>query len=236
MICVVFGMRRMMNYYFRIALTGLLGASLDFFQRSKTGRVLQRLSTDLVSIDQRMPMGFMYIGAKVAGILSALLIVFVSNPQTLVLLLVMVPYVSYYVRYYRPTIYDIRKLTPLVSGSSTSLITEALNGSLSLSVFNVKESFEIAIQSSLNRLSSLSITSLGVTTWASFRLQLLQMMIVLGVTLSALISNVKGSFYAAQIGIALLSISVLPAYILQLVQLWTGIENHVPQNRSNSFK
>ncbi|CAH2078696.1 unnamed protein product [Thlaspi arvense] len=171
----------------------LINAPTQFFDQTPSGRILNRFSSDLYTIDDSLPFILNILLANFVGLLG--IVVVLSYVQVLFLLLLL-PFWYIYSKlqfFYRSTSRELRRLDSVSRSPIYASFTETLDGSSTIRAFQSEEHFVARFIEHLTLYQRTSYSEIIASLWLSLRLQLLGAMIVLFVAIMAVIGS-RGNF------------------------------------------
>ncbi|PIN08442.1 Multidrug/pheromone exporter, ABC superfamily [Handroanthus impetiginosus] len=170
-------------------LYNLIDAPVSFFDQTPSGRILNRLSSDLYTIDDSLPFILNILLANFVGLLG--ITVVLSFVQVLFLLL-LVPFWFMYSKlqlYYRATSRELRRLDSVSRSPIYASFTETLDGSSTIRAFNSVDFFLFRFLQHVQTYQRTSYTEIIASLWLSLRLQLLAAFIVSFVAVMAIVGT-----------------------------------------------
>ncbi|XP_038713738.1 ABC transporter C family member 13 isoform X2 [Tripterygium wilfordii] len=173
-----------------ILLSKLINAPVYFFDQTPRGRILNRLSSDLYTIDDSLPFILNILLANFVGLLGIAIVL--SYVQVFFLLLLL-PFWFIYNKlqfFYRSTSRELRRLDSVSRSPIYAIFMETLDGSSTLRAFKSEGLFLSSFTEHVALYQQTSFSELTASLWLSLRLQLLAAFIVSFVGMSA----VFGSF------------------------------------------
>ncbi|XP_020887120.1 ABC transporter C family member 13 isoform X3 [Arabidopsis lyrata subsp. lyrata] len=171
----------------------LINAPTQFFDQTPSGRILNRFSSDLYTIDDSLPFILNILLANFVGLLG--IIAVLSYVQVLFLLLLL-PFWYIYSKlqfFYRSTSRELRRLDSVSRSPIYASFTETLDGSSTIRAFKSEEHFVARFIEHLTLYQRTSYSEIIASLWLSLRLQLLGAMIVLFVAVMAVLGS-RGNF------------------------------------------
>ncbi|XP_020082165.1 ABC transporter C family member 13 isoform X1 [Ananas comosus] len=165
----------------------LLNAPVYFFDHNPSGRVLNRLSSDLYTIDDSLPFILNILLANFFGLLG---IAFVLSYAQILFLLLLVPFGYIYRKlqfYYRATSRELRRLDSVARSPIYSSFTETLDGSSTIRAFAKEELFMARFMEHVSLYQRTTYSELTAGLWLSLRLQLLAAFIILFIAVMAVV-------------------------------------------------
>ncbi|KAL8042899.1 hypothetical protein ABFX02_09G082600 [Erythranthe guttata] len=168
-------------------LRNLIDAPVSFFDQTPSGRILNRLSSDLYTIDDSLPFILNILLANFVGLLG---IAIVLSIVQVMFLLVLIPFWFMYSKlqfYYRSTSRELRRLDSVSRSPIYASFTETLDGSSTIRAFDSVDYFLFRFMQHVQIYQRTSYTEIFASLWLSLRLQLLAAFIVSFVAVMAII-------------------------------------------------
>uniref|UniRef100_A0A1D1XUS0 ABC-type xenobiotic transporter n=1 Tax=Anthurium amnicola TaxID=1678845 RepID=A0A1D1XUS0_9ARAE len=175
----------------------LIDAPVHFFDQNPSGRILNRMSSDLYTIDDSLPF---ILNILLANSFNLLGIAIVLSYAQVVFLILLLPFGYIYSKlqfYYRSTSRELRRLDSVSRSPIYASFTETINGSSTIRAFGKEELFMARFMQHVALYQQTSYSELIASLWLSLRLQLLAAFIVSCVALMAIIgcrNNLPVSF------------------------------------------
>ncbi|XP_024633050.1 ABC transporter C family member 13 isoform X1 [Medicago truncatula] len=166
-------------------LSKLINAPVQFFDQTPGGRILNRLSSDLYTIDDSLPFILNILLANFVGLLGIAIILSYVQVFFLVLLL---PFWYIYSRlqfFYRSTSRELRRLDSVSRSPIYTSFTETLDGSSTIRAFKSEDFFFSKFTDHITLYQKTSYTEIVASLWLSLRLQLLAAFIISFIALMA---------------------------------------------------
>ncbi|XP_022714739.1 ABC transporter C family member 13 isoform X2 [Durio zibethinus] len=173
-------------------LNKLINAPVHFFDQTPGGRILNRFSSDLYTIDDSLPFILNILLANFVGLLG--IVVVLSYVQVLFLLLLL-PFWYIYNKlqfFYRSTSRELRRLDSVSRSPIYASFTETLDGSSTIRAFNSEDYFLARFTELVAQYQRTSYSELTASLWLSLRLQLIAASIISFVAVMAVI-GARGS-------------------------------------------
>ncbi|XP_058497006.1 ATP-binding cassette sub-family C member 10 isoform X1 [Solea solea] len=194
----------------------VLKATVTFFDTTPLGRILNRFSSDLYSVDDSLPFILNIFLANIFGLLGMLVVISYGMPWVLVPLL---PLALLYYRtqqFYRHTSRELKRLCSLTLSPVYSHFSETLTG---LGTIRASASSARFVEESAKRLEQNQrclFLSNAAMQWLDIRLQLIGVTVVTGL---AMIAVIQHQFHTVDPGLVGLSLS----YALSITSLLSGL-------------
>lgn len=170
-------------------LHNLIDSPVSFFDCTPSGRILNRFSSDLYTIDDSLPFILNILLANFVGLLGIAIVLSIVQVSFLLLL---IPFWFIYKKmqfYYRSTSRELRRLDSVSRSPIYASFTETLEGSSTIRAFNCEEFFLCRFMQHVHMYQRTSYTETIASLWLSLRLQLLAAFIVSFVAVMAIVGS-----------------------------------------------
>mmetsp|Transcript_26640 Transcript_26640/g.35003 ORF Transcript_26640/g.35003 Transcript_26640/m.35003 type:complete len:573 (-) Transcript_26640:187-1905(-) len=197
----------------------VLACPMSFFDKTPLGRLMNRFSSDVFTIDDQLPFMLNILLAQTVGLLGTAIILAVSNAWSIVIL---VPVLSFYgvvQAYYRWSSRELRRLDSVSRSPIFALFSETLDGAPVIRAFNAEQKFIQQNISNLHANQRALLAGNAASQWLSLRLQLLGVLVVTFFASVAIIQCHKGTSSPSQEGLVGLGLS----YALSIVSNLNGL-------------
>ncbi|XP_030491896.2 ABC transporter C family member 13 isoform X1 [Cannabis sativa] len=167
----------------------LINAPVHFFDQTPSGRILNRLSSDLYTIDDSLPFILNILLANFVGLLG---IAAVLSYVQVFFLLLLLPFWFIYSKlqfFYRSTSRELRRLDSVSRSPIYATFSETLDGSSTIRAFKSEEYFLEKFMKHVMLYQKTSYTELTASLWLSLRLQLLAAFVISFVAIMAVIGS-----------------------------------------------
>ncbi|KAJ3269226.1 hypothetical protein HDV01_001673 [Terramyces sp. JEL0728] len=208
------------------ALSGLLNAPLSFFDQNPIGRILNRMSKDVFSVDREVVFWILDSSLYLATIISSLVLICLANYYILLLFFMLGIVMYKWFTLYRYANIEFQRLLSLKNSPLDSHITETLAGMVTIKTFNQQQEF-MRIQKELTDSSQVALyIKRSLTGWIIYRVKLVATAITTLVTIFAL----KAAFsndnkeYISVVAMALTYSCSLPYSLLNWLVVITRLE------------
>lgn len=203
------------NLHWRL-LHAVLGANITFFDKNPVGRIINRFSSDINSVDDSLPFISNILLAQLFGLLGTVVIMCYSQPYFLFLLIPLS--VLYYriQRYYRQTSREVKRLGNIARSPIYAHFSESLTGVVAIRAMKMVRQFELENISRMEANQTASYNEQVVSQWLSVRLQALGVAMLTGISFLAASQH---SSHNANPGLAGLAIS----YALSVTGVLQGL-------------
>ncbi|TMW62698.1 hypothetical protein Poli38472_005316 [Pythium oligandrum] len=202
-----FGSLRASRVLFFELLSRVLRAPIAFFDTTPLGRVINRLSKDVYTVDESIPSTWgMLLGTIVLVIVTLATICYVTPAFMIILLPV---FVSYYVsqRYFIKTSRELQRLDSISRSPIFALLSETLDGIPTIRAYHAEDKFINRNQGLLDRNQRAYFLNFSVNCWLALRLEFVGTVIGAGAALAAVFAHSsdknQGSAFAGLVGVSL---------------------------------
>ncbi|XP_052061601.1 multidrug resistance-associated protein 1-like [Mytilus californianus] len=204
-------------------LNNIMKAPMAFFDTTPVGRIVNRFSSDVATIDSMLPMNFRMFLGTVIGTLSTLVVISYSTPifLTVVLPLAIVYYLMQ--KFYIPTSRQLQRLESTTKSPIFNHFSETINGASTLRAYKEQPRF---IQESLDRVDkniSFYFTRIASNRWLGWRLEFIGNLIVFSAALFAVVSDISGGLVGLSVSYALQITSALNMLVRNSSDLETNV-------------
>ncbi|KAJ3127247.1 Multidrug resistance-associated protein 1 [Physocladia obscura] len=220
------------QYFHNSALSGLVAAPMSFYNNQPIGRILNRMTADVRSLDNGFGFILNALISQTYMSLAILIIACYSAWQVIpiVAALLVVLYVVY--RFFRNSYRELRRLMSIMQSPLTAHVSETLTGLPSIAAYRAEKRF---IEHQMEKLDQSNLANLLFTHsmfWITIRLNLLGSI----VTFAIAVLGVSGVMPYALVGASLTQITLFaPTIQFMLIMLATLEANMVAVERLNFY-
>ncbi|XP_046714407.1 ATP-binding cassette sub-family C member 10, partial [Silurus meridionalis] len=200
----------------RRLLDNVLKATVAFFDTTPLGRILNRFSSDIYSVDDSLPFVLNILLANVFSLLGMLVVMSYGLPWVL---LPLVPLgVLYYQtqRFYRHSSRELKRLCSLTLSPVYSHFSETLSGLATVRASGHTARFEEENERRLDQNQRCVFIGNAAMQWLDIRLQMIGVTVVTGISVIAVIQHQNKSVDPGMVGLAL-------SYALSITSLLSGL-------------
>uniref|UniRef100_A0A665UDL7 ATP-binding cassette sub-family C member 10 n=1 Tax=Echeneis naucrates TaxID=173247 RepID=A0A665UDL7_ECHNA len=194
----------------------ILKATVSFFDTTPLGRILNRFSSDLYSVDDSLPFILNILLANIFGLLGMLVVMSYGLPWVLLPLLPLALLYHRTQHFYRHTSRELKRLYSLTLSPIYSHFSETLTGLGTIRASGSSIRFEEESAKRLEQNQRCLFLSNAAMQWLDIRLQLIGVAVVTGL---AVIAVVQHQFRSVDPGLVGLSLS----YALSITTLLSGL-------------
>ncbi|KAI8914227.1 P-loop containing nucleoside triphosphate hydrolase protein [Gorgonomyces haynaldii] len=198
--------------YERGAIHGLLHSPMSFFDTQPLGRIINRLTNDVMELD--ITLGGMLLGASInlMELIATVVLVSISNAYILILMAFVIGILYVIFIYYQPSNRELTRLNSIKKSPYVAHISESLTGMSTLIAFGLQEESTKRFRDLIDEAIIPEFLKVSISIWLNLRLGLVSSLVTLGVVLLAAFSHNSGNLaLGATVGLAI-------TYSVQLTQ------------------
>jgi ATP-binding cassette subfamily C (CFTR/MRP) protein 1 len=211
-------------------LNGVLGAPLSFFESNPVGRILNRFSRDLETIELALPRSILDAGQCVIETVIVALVIGSVTPVTLLLIApVAILYLSLS-NLFRPVSRELQRLLSISLSPIFALMSECLTGIESLRASTLGASFNRSFGRALDVHTRYNFLQTATNRWLGVRLE------TLGATLSCAVGVAASFGWSTSSGIAFSGLALAYASSMTSSMNWAIRSISMVENSLTSFE
>jgi ABC-type multidrug transport system fused ATPase/permease subunit len=165
----------------------MLRARLEFYDRTPLGRILNRFTTDVLSVDGSIASGYAQAFSAALNLLSSFVVVSVVMPWFVLLLIPVTALYLTLAKYYRNAARESRRITSLSKSNVFACFIESLDGLVTIRALQAGARFQAVNVANNDAFLRPMMTSVCLNFWLACMTELiaatLLLAVVLGVTL-----------------------------------------------------
>uniref|UniRef100_A0A8C7QG61 ATP-binding cassette, sub-family C (CFTR/MRP), member 10 n=1 Tax=Oncorhynchus mykiss TaxID=8022 RepID=A0A8C7QG61_ONCMY len=181
----------------------VLKATVTFFDTTPLGRILNRFSSDLYSVDDTLPFFLNILLANIFGLLGMLIVMSYGLPWVLVPLLPLGLLYHCTQRFYRHTSRDLKRLCSLTLSPVYSHFSETLSGLGTIRASSSASRFEEENERRLEQNQRCLFLCNAAMQWLDIRLQIIGVVVVTGIGVIAVVQHQFKSIDSGLVGLSL---------------------------------
>ncbi|OQR85879.1 multidrug resistance-associated protein 1, partial [Thraustotheca clavata] len=202
----------------------LLNAPMKFFDTNPLGRILNRYSGDMSTVDQQIPSSFSAMSANIFIVAFSLgTTLLVVKSLALILLPLLYLYLSVGSFYIQPA-REMERVNKTTRSPMLNLISECIEGAIVIRAFGQKQvrRFQRLHHHNVDGSNKSMWASQVVTQWFSLRIQLISAGMILVISVALVI--MRSYLNAGLIGLVMnYALTVLPQ-LENIVRIWSSLE------------
>lgn len=209
----------------RSLLFGVLRSPMSFFETTPMGRILNRFSKDIESVDMALPYGFLYLTICFLQVASGITMIIVVIP---IFVFIISPIIVVYFlvqRFYIASSRQLQRLTSMTRSPIYSQFTETLNGVSTIRAYGAISRFIRHSDEKIDVNLSATICSIIAKSWLSLRLDFVGNIVVFFCALFAVLQ--RDRLDPGTTGLAVTYALSMSAMLNWLVQCTSFIETEI---------
>ena len=192
----------------------ILRAPMSYFDKTPTGRILNRFSKDTYEMDSDLPNNFISFSLNTLAVVGYLVVIVISIPFALILLIFLIPMLYFLQKYFRMSSSDLKRLVQVTSTPVIAQFTETLNGLDTIRAYKCTEKIFLKdIRKKIRVNHKIVLTEQLGTRWFAQYMDL--MMVVFLLFLTILCAYLRDYFETA-----LLSLAIVYGYGMMGMLQW----------------
>ncbi|CAK4133591.1 unnamed protein product [Aphanomyces euteiches] len=190
---------------FQALIVRILRAPMSFFDTTPLGRIVNRLSKDIYTLDESLPANLGWFLATAFNVITTLCtIVYVTPWFTIVLIPLALIYISSQ-RYFIKTSRELQRLDSISRSPVVSLLTETLEGLPTIHAFGAEEAYSARNEVLLDRNQRAYFLNFTANCWLALRLEFAGTIVATAAAVFAAVGHEvhAGEAFAGLAGVAL---------------------------------
>ncbi|KAI5960575.1 uncharacterized protein KGF55_004468 [Candida pseudojiufengensis] len=166
--------------YFHSAMAeAVLHSPMSFFDTTPVGRVLNRFTQDISTIDFGLPFTLIsFFRLVMTAIITFAVLIITVPPIVIIILLLSIVYNYYRVRYV-PASRELKRLQSIAGSPVLSIIQESLNGVDTIKAFHKKDRFIHKCKKFIDERTLVNMVNVDIGRWLSMRLETISAIILI---------------------------------------------------------
>ncbi|KAL9932849.1 hypothetical protein V8E36_008104 [Tilletia maclaganii] len=207
---------------FKRSLGGVLNSPISFHETTPTGRIVNRLSKDVDTLDMQLPSNLFQFGNQLWTVLGTIGLVIYSYNWLGVMFPPLIIIYTIVQAYYRRTSREAKRLDSILRSKLYASFGETLTGLASIRAFRAQSRFVRMNESNIDYNNRAYYLTIAVQRWLSVRMDFLGNVLVLGIGLAAV--GFRSSISPAVLGVALTYTLQITQSLSQMVQQLAQVE------------
>ncbi|CDS40693.1 multidrug resistance associated protein 7 [Echinococcus multilocularis] len=205
-------------------LDAVLQGEMHFFEVTPLGRILNRFSSDVGTIDDSLPFLLNIFLAILFSLLGSLVVTCFAMPGILVICLPLLFVYWSVQRVYRTAARDLKRLSSTARSPVYAHFSETIGGLVVIRGLHKEAAFQAAAGARLNAQTRCELTTLAAAAWLNLRLQLIALLVVVCVVLISLFGRAVGLLDVSLAGLAVIYALMLASSMTALVTTMSDTE------------
>jgi ABC-type multidrug transport system fused ATPase/permease subunit len=192
---------------FNILLTRILRAPTSFFDTTPLGRIVNRLSKDVYTVDENIPATWSMLLNTLMSVSATLVTISYVTPLFMVILVPVL--IGYYFsqRYFIKTSRELQRLDSISRSPVFALLSETLDGLPTIRAYRAESKFANRNEELLDRNQRAYFLNFSVNCWLALRLEFAGTLIASFAALTAVLAHssdpIEGAVFAGLAGVSL---------------------------------
>ncbi|KAK6465616.1 hypothetical protein DFJ63DRAFT_25619 [Scheffersomyces coipomensis] len=213
------------KYFHDSMAKSVLRSPMSFFETTPVGRILNRFSDDLGTIDQELIWTFISFFMVVLGAIGKLVVIVLVLPGMWVLLLILFVFYNNIRQQFIPAQRELKRLSSANKSPVIAHLQESLNGIETIKAFGQVDRFSYKNELNVNTLANSNFTNSVCGKWLSTRLQIISNAIIFGSSLTILSTlGTSYQFSPGLVGFAMANGLGLTSMLSSIISMWASIE------------
>lgn len=205
----------------------VLHAPMSFFETTPVGRIINRFSSDINELDERLPPAFIDVTRTLVVLAISLGVLIFSAPIVIVVLVPLSFLYHYYQKFYQTTSRETKRLLSMSLSPVYAHFQESLHGVNTIRAFNVEDRFQYTNEQTMDIHLRALFLLYGTNKWLSFRLQSIGSLIMLCAASTAVVGSFQQAFSPGLVGIMMMYTMDITSCLLSIVRSVVRLETSV---------
>ncbi|CAL8080361.1 unnamed protein product [Orchesella dallaii] len=184
-------------------LTSVIKAKMSFFDSNSIGRIINRFSSDVATVDDSLPFISNILFAQTFGLIGTLVVTCYALPWIIAIVIPLLLVCNNLQEYYRHTARQLRRLGSVSLSPVYAHFSETLKGLVTIRAMKAVRRFEELNEAFLESSQKCQYSTQAVSQWLSFRLQMVGLIVISGVGLLGILQHHFGTADPGIIGLAI---------------------------------
>ncbi|KAJ1805506.1 hypothetical protein LPJ56_005356 [Coemansia sp. RSA 2599] len=207
-------------------LKGIIHSPMEYFDRTPMGRIVNRFSSDIVTVDYTIPWAMSSMLGMMFGIISSLAVIGVTAP---VMILVFVPVALVYRNIQNIFISSSREITRINAAMRSPVIAhlqETIGGISSIRAYDQQQRYISDNEKYMENNVRVAYTDICTARWLSLRLESLGDFVLLGTMMFAIVMlHLFGVADAGAVGLSITYAISMTGFLGSSVSSYVSAEN-----------
>ncbi len=205
----------------------ILRAKAYFFDTTPTGRILNRFSSDLYTVDDSLPFILNILLAQIVGVVGPIIVCAYAVPW-IVLVLVPLAFILHDVQArYRPASRDLKRIGSVSLSPIYAHFTDTLSGLSTIRAMKAASRFLRENEEKVEANQKAQYAGVAASQWLELRLQLLGCAVITGISVIAVIEHHTNAISPGLVGLAISYALGITGKLSGLVSAFTESEKEL---------
>nr|XP_018902692.1 PREDICTED: multidrug resistance-associated protein 7 [Bemisia tabaci] len=202
----------------------IMKARTEFFDLNPLGRILNRFSSDVYTIDDSLPFILNIFLAATFSLLGALTLTVYSLPWLCLILAPLIPIYLWLQNSYRLASRELKRLSTTTLSPVYSHFSETLAGLSTIRAFRALPRFRRENEFKLENNQKTQFASASISAWLQLRLQLMSIAMIIGTGFIAILQHHFDTANPGLVGLAISSALTLTGLVSNVLNVFTETE------------
>lgn len=213
------------KYFHDNMANSVLRAPMSFFDTTPIGRILNRFSDDISTLDQQVLWILMMFFETSLETLTRLVIVIYNLPFMIVIISLLVIFYNYFRNRFIPASRELKRLKSALRSPVFSHLQESVNGVETLRAYGESDRFIHSNRRKVDNVTKVDWATQCANRWLSMRLQSIAAIVVLSSTLLILLSvKFNRGLNPALVGFLMTNVFTSTSALNAIIRLWAETE------------
>ncbi|KAJ2635833.1 hypothetical protein GGF40_003368 [Coemansia sp. RSA 1286] len=168
-------------------LKGVMRSPMEYFDRTPMGRIVNRFSSDILTVDYTIPWAMSSLLSMAFGIVSSVSVIGITTP-VLIIALVPIAFIYRYIqRLYVSTSREITRINASTRSPIVAHLQETIGGISSIRAYRQQQRFVADNEKYMENNVRAAYSNICIMRWLSLRLESLGDFVLLGTTMLAIV-------------------------------------------------
>ncbi|XP_076457725.1 multidrug resistance-associated protein 1-like [Babylonia areolata] len=202
----------------------VLRAPMAFFDTTPIGRMMNRFSRDVETMDNNLPIIIKDVLNTATLSIVTIVVISISTPLFLILVVPVVILFFFIQSFYIPTSRQLKRIESVTRSPIYTHFSETISGGPCIRAYRATERFLEESKSRVDRNQSFYFASVGANRWLGMNLEMVANVIVFGAAIFAVVTpGIEGGAIGLSVSYAMQISSCLTWMVRQLSDLETNI-------------
>ncbi|XP_050523511.1 ATP-binding cassette sub-family C member 10 [Daktulosphaira vitifoliae] len=207
-------------------LTSTIRAKISFFDINSLGRILNRFSSDINTIDDELPFILNILLAQLFLTIGSICSILIGVPWAIIIIIILAPVYYKLQKRYRISSRELRRISSVALSPLYNHINESLQGLATVRAFRVVSRFERENEDKLESYLKAEFSAQLAALWFNFRLRMIGLTVVLFIGFIAVFVHQWNLTNPGLVGLAL-------TYALTLTSVLGGLVGAIASTECN---
>lgn len=205
-------------------LWNLMHAKMKFFDVTPLGRIVNRFTGDISSLDQQLPNMLYYFVRSILNAVMGILTVLSGAPIVIIVVIPLIIVGNKFRRDYVPSSRQISRMTSAANSPILSHIEETLKGQTVVRAFDRGAQFVEIYDARIDYWIELAFVKINMQRWLGFRIQAMTSILLLASALSMTYLVYQGKLGVGYVGVVLHFAMRVGIMVNQIISMWANLE------------